>query len=174
MYSQFFQRKKEKDYTTSEDIKIYFSGEGLRYSIGFPETESYLVKNLLSLYPPSYDLEIQNLKSMTNVLIDQINALSKVIQNLQNRKIIPIQNLRSTKLQLKGPFYVVSEYEDGVFVISSDDINLYGYGDTELNAIRDFCKDVEYFYFDLKQSKEKLCKIVKESWEFLKNIVIEL
>ncbi|GAG71120.1 unnamed protein product, partial [marine sediment metagenome] len=92
----------------------------------------------------------------------------------QNRKIIPIQNLRSTKLQLRDPLYVVSEYEDGVFVISSDDINLYGYGDTELNAIRDLCKDIEYLYFDLKQSKEKLGEIMKENWEFLKNIIIEL
>lgn len=173
MYSQFFQRKEEKDSTTSDDIKIYFSREGWSYPIEFPEMESY-IKEFPSLYPPSYDLEIQNLKNITNVLIDQINAFSKVIQNLQNRKIIPIQNLRSTKLQLIAPLYAVSEYEDGVFVISSDDINLDGYGDTELNAIRDFCKDVEYLYFDLKQSKNKLGKIMKESWEFLKNIIKEL
>ncbi|GAG67784.1 unnamed protein product, partial [marine sediment metagenome] len=59
-------------------------------------------------------------------------------------------------------------------LIASDDINLYGYGDTELNAIRDLCKDIEYLYFDLKQSKEKLGEIMKENWEFLKNIIIEL
>jgi len=160
--------EEEKDYTASD---LYISKEGGLSSSGFPEVKSY-IKKFPSLYQPSF--EIQNLKSITNVLTDRINALYQVIQNLQKRKIIPIQNLRSTKLQLRDPLYVVSEYEDGVFVIFSDDINLYGYGDTELNAIRDFCKDVEYLYFDLKRSKEKLGEIVKESWEFLKKIIIEL
>lgn len=125
-----------------------------------------------SWYQILFDSEIQNLKNQISTLTNQIAVHSQIIQ--QNRKIIPMQNLRSTKLHLKSPLYVALEYEDGVFVIFSDDLNLYGYGDIELNAIRDFCKEVEYLYFDLKQSKKKLGKIMKENWEFLKNIIKEL
>jgi len=164
-------KEKEKDSTFSDFFITSFLKEVGTASIESLEAWPY-IEEPSSLYQPSF--EIQNLKSITNVLTDRINALYQVIQNLQKRKIIPIQNLRSTKLQLRDPLYVVSEYEDGVFVIFSDDINLYGHGDTELNAIRDFCKDVKYLYFDLKQSKEKLGEIMKENWEFLKNIIIEL
>jgi len=141
-------------------------------SSAFPE-EEIDIQEFLSRYQISFNLEIQNLKDQISASMDRITLQSQIIQDLQNRKIIPIQNLRSTKLHLKGPLYVVLEYEDGIFVISSDDLNLYGYGNIELNAIKDFCKEVEYLYFDLKQSK-KLGKIMKENWEFLKNIIKEL
>ena len=161
MWSQFFQRKEEKDYITEEVGTA---------SIGIQGVLAYM-EEYPSIYRHYFDSEIEKIGNKISVLEDKVNTLYQVIQN---RKIIPIQNLRSTKLQLIAPLYVVSEYEDGVFVISSDDINLDGYGDTELNAIRDFCNDVEYLYFDLKQSKNKLGKIMKESWGFLKSIIKEL
>lgn len=115
--------------------------------------------------------EIQSLRNQINEITTQIATQFQIIQNLQNRKIIPIQSLRSAKLQLKSPLYLVSEYEDDVFVVFSDDLNLYGYGNTELNAIRDICKEIEYLYFDLKKSKNKLGKAMEENWNFLEEII---
>ena len=141
-------------------------------SVVFPE-EEIDIREFFSRYQISLDLEIQDLKDQINLLSSRVSDQFQVIQNLQNRRIIPIQNLRSRKLRLINPLYVNIEYEDSIHVVFSEDLNLYGYGEIELNAIRDFCKEVEYLYFDLKKSKGKLGKAMKENWNFLKDVVKE-
>jgi len=132
------------------------------------------IEGLLSQYRTSIDLEIQDLKNQITLLTGQVIIQSQVIQDLQKRRIVPVQNLRSSKLHLKEPLYISIEYGNGVFVAFSDDSNLYGEGETELNAIRDFCKEVENLYFNLKNSKDKLGKVMKENWQFLKYTIKEL
>lgn len=141
-------------------------------SVVLPE-EEIDIQELLSQYQTSVDLEIQNLKNQFSALDTQLIAQFQAIQGLQNRRIIPIQSLRSKKLRLISPLYVGIEHEDNVYVVSSEDLNLYGYGEIELNAIRDFCKEIECLYFDLKKSKNKLGKAMKENWNFLKDVVKE-
>lgn len=132
------------------------------------------IEGLLSQYRTSIDLEIQDLKNQIILLTGQVTIQSRIIQDLQKRRIIPIQNLRSSKLRLKEPLYVSVEYGDGTFVVFSDDLNLYGQGKTELNAIRDFCKEVENLYLDLKNSKGKLGRVLKENWQFLNRVIKKL
>lgn len=132
------------------------------------------IQKLLSQYQTSIDLEIQDLKSQIALLTGQATIQSQIIQDLQNKRIVPVQNLRSPKLHLKEPLYISVEYGNGVFVVFSDDLNLYGEGETELNAIRDFCKEVRDLYFDLKNSKDKLGRVMKENWQFLKYTLKEL
>lgn len=115
-----------------------------------------------------------------SVLFLQYNELSNAIvnikcqiQELRNKRTFPVQNLRSNKLQLKEPLYLSIEFEDDTFVVFSDDLNLYGHGETELNAIRDFCKEVENLFFALKESKNKLGKVTQEIWGFAQEIIKE-
>ena len=136
--------------------------------------EEFNIQELISQYQNSFNLEIQSLRSQIDSLTSQVDLQSEIIRELQQeRKIIPIQNLRSKKIALALPLYVILEKENNVFVVSSEDLNIYGYGETELNAIRDFCKEVENLYFDLKRNRNKLSKLMKETWNFMKEIIKE-
>jgi len=137
-------------------------------------TEEIDIEGLLSQYRTSIDLGIQDLKNQITLLTGQVIIQSQIIQDLQKKRIVPIQNLRSSKLRLKEPLYISIEYGNGVYVAFSDDLNLYGQGETELNAIRDFCKEVKSLYLDFKKSKDKLGKVMEENWQFLKGVIKEL
>lgn len=104
-----------------------------------------------------------------------IFELEKAItkQKLIISKTITIQNLRSKKIQLKSPLYVLSEFNatEDMYVISSTDLNIWGHGDTEQQAIADFCSDLESFYFELKNDKKNLGKDFMMRWKFIKEII---
>lgn len=145
-----------------------------KWPSGVLPAEEIDIQKLLSKYQTSVDSEIQYLKDQMVSLIKEVILQTQIIKDLQKKEIIPIQNLRSLKLQLKAPLYVSMEYNDGVFVVYSDDLNLYGEGEIELNAIRDFCEEVENLYFSLQKSKDKLGQAMEENWRFLKSVIKEL
>ena len=123
-----------------------------------------------------YEME-QKVNDLTIALAEQTQKVDQkiahVVENFAKRTIIPIQNLRSPKLQLIRPMYAVLEYDADVYVVSCDDLNLYGYGKIEQEAIKDFCKEIEYWYFDLKKSHTKLGKTMKNAWLYLREIIKE-
>ncbi len=155
------------------DQDFFVGHGGIELPSGVLPAEEIDIQGLLSQYRTSVDLEIQYLKNQITSLTGEIMFQSQIIRELQERKIVPVQNLRSSKLHLKEPLYISVECSNGIFVAFSDDLNLYGQGETELNAIRDFCKEIENLYFDLKKSKNKLGKVMKENWQFFKNITKE-
>lgn len=108
----------------------------------------------------------------------QDDTLRSTVAELEQRlnlvnKIVPITNLRSKRIHLTQQLPAILEYENGVWVASSPDLNLYGSADTEQGAIRDLAKEIENLYFELKKHKGKLGKAMEESWYFLKEIVKE-
>lgn len=103
----------------------------------------------------------------------EIEELKKYIQILQS-KIIPIQNLEISELSLKQPIFVnIENDEDNNIVISSSDLNIFGYGETEHEAKRDFINTFKDLYFNLKADQKKLHKSIKPLWSFLQKIVVE-
>lgn len=108
----------------------------------------------------------------------QVSALEGQLakQRLDSQKLMALKNLNSKKLALKEAVFVTAEYkaEDDVHVVSSADLNLWGYGDTEQLAVKDFCSELETFYFDLKEEKNNLGKDFQTKWDYLKTIVKEI
>lgn len=132
------------------------------------------IQEVISQYKTYSDWEVSDIKERVDSLEDQIVNQAQLIRDLRRRQIVPIQNLHSSKLLLLHPLYITLEYGNNIFVASSEDLNLYGDGDTELGAIRNLCREIEALFFDLKKNQNRLGKFMKENWGFLKTIAREL
>jgi len=91
------------------------------------------------------------------------------------RQIIPINFFESPKLKLKKPFSVVLEYypEDGLYIVDSLELNIYGNGQDEISAIEDFKAALEENYFSFKNEKDKLGPSLVKEWQNLNSILEE-
>lgn len=128
---------------------------------------------ILSQYQTFFSTKVDLLENKIDDLENKIFFQSQIIQDLQQKRIISIQNLHSPKLLLSQPLYINIENENNIYVASSENLNLYGDGITELESIRNLCTEIEDLYFDLKKSKNRLGKLMKENWFFLKSIIKE-
>lgn len=116
--------------------------------------------------------ELAKLNLICQKQSEQIKTLySKINKNKINN--IAIKNLHSKKLILLDALYITLEFEDDIHIAYSNDLNIFGYGETELNAIRDFSQELEDLYFNLKKEK-KLGKFAKETNDFLLRIIKEV
>lgn len=91
----------------------------------------------------------------------------------QSKQIL-LNNLRSFNLDLKQPLLAVIEYEENEIVCDCPDVDIYGVGDTEQEAIVDFSENLEDFYYLLqKEGEKKLAKQMLHIWRFLTKVVKE-
>lgn len=144
-----------------------------------------LLENQLSLRDEEIDLEQypdeeRSFKwplSQEEINKSEINKLRKDVNLLQSKinkesKIVPIQNLESSDLFLTQPIYAnLEKDEEGNIIISSLDLDTFGYGDTEFEAKKDFCQTVCDLYKELKENK--LGKHLKNVWFFMEQIIKE-
>lgn len=73
--------------------------------------------------------------------------------NLESR-VVFIQMLSSEKIALRSPLALTIESAPHYTIASNADFALFGYGDTESEAIRDFTRSLEEFYTTLKNNKK--------------------
>lgn len=89
--------------------------------------------------------------------VDNQSIISTTIiaqeQIIEYRNIF-IGTLHSEDYVLRKPIPVSIEHEEQVYVASNYDLGLYGYGDTENEAIDDLRESIIGCYEDLKQEKE--------------------
>ncbi|MBL7064092.1 MAG: hypothetical protein ISS49_07765 [Anaerolineae bacterium] len=90
----------------------------------------------------------------------------------QESRVVPIQDLRTSTLTLKSPLYVTVEY-NGVVVVNSNDLDIFGYGDIEDKAIGDFCACVVETYWALKEEQDNLGPHLARIWRYLSKWVEE-
>ena len=88
-------------------------------------------------------------------------------------KVVALQDLRDPKLRLTQPLYVLIEDREPVMV-SNVDLDIFGYGDTEDEAVQDFCECVVETYWDLKEAADRLGPHLQRIWDFLDRIVQEV
>ncbi len=79
------------------------------------------------------------------------------------------------KLILKQPIFVSLSYspEGEIWVVDCPELNLYGEGKDEQQAVEDFKIVIEEFYFSLKKDKEKLGPDLKKKWDILQRVIKE-
>jgi hypothetical protein len=89
-------------------------------------------------------------------------------------KLILISNLRSSKLSLSQPLSANIECDGAEVVCDCPDIDLYGVGETEQEAIADFSENLEDLFYLLKGSGEKkLGPQMIYIWRFLEKVIKE-
>jgi hypothetical protein len=84
-----------------------------------------------------------------------------------------LQDLREARLRLIAPIYVTLEEQDGVVVASNADLDLFGYGDTEAEALQDLREVISETYFDLKREQGNLSPHLQAIWDYLDRVMIE-
>jgi hypothetical protein len=154
------------------------------HPFSFSQTET-----LIEVKPPLYfdpytifnerikaiEQNIEIYKSVITELRERISKLEERLTQAGEQQILPIQFLESEKLQLKQPIVASLNYspEGGNWVVDCPELNLYGEGEDENQAIKDFKVVLEEFYFGLKKDKEKLGPELKQKWDILQQIVQE-
>jgi len=106
---------------------------------------------------------------------ERISKLEERLTQAGEQQIVPIQFLESEKLQLRQPIVVSLSHslEGGIWVVDCPELNLYGEGEDENQAIKDFKVVLEDFYFSLEKDKEKLGPELKQKWGILQQIIQE-
>ncbi len=84
-----------------------------------------------------------------------------------------LQDLRSPKLRLVAPLFVTVEEQDDVVVASNVDLDVFGYGDTEAEAVDDLRAIIVETYLDLQLDQANLGPHLQAIWNYLNRIVIE-
>jgi len=97
------------------------------------------------------------------------------LERKQEQQIIPIQFLESKKLNLKQSMFVSLVYypEDEIYIADCPELDIYGEGKDESQAIEDFKVALEEFYFDLRKDKQKLGADLKRKWDILEKVIEE-
>jgi predicted RNase H-like HicB family nuclease len=85
-----------------------------------------------------------------------------------------LQDLRDAGLRLVAPLYITIEEEAGTVVASNVDLDVFGYGDTEAEALQDLREVIVETYFDLKANQNNLGPYLQTIWNYLNRIVLEL
>lgn len=90
-----------------------------------------------------------------------------------NAKVVFMQMLPLKNLSLKSPLALTIEYTPRYAIVSNADLELFGYGDTESEAMADFARSLEEFHRSLKKNKKKLSRYLKLKFDFLNTIISE-
>ncbi len=88
-------------------------------------------------------------------------------------KPVLLYSLHHPQLALTSPIAVSLEYDpDFVQVVAyAYDLNLFGYGDTELAALSDLRRTVTDLYFELRDAQEHLAGEALAIWHYLTHTI---
>ena len=108
----------------------------------------------------------------TTALIQELNGLKEIIGNIVSRKIFLINSLHNSHLTLQASISVSLEYDGYQFIAYAPDLDIYGCGDSEYEAMEDLRESIVEFYFDLKE--EMLGSDLQKIWEYMNSIITDL
>ncbi|MDI6791417.1 MAG: hypothetical protein QME81_00925 [bacterium] len=104
-------------------------------------------------------------------VLEELNGLKETIMGLERKKFLLINSLHHSSLHLISPVAVSVEYDGYQFIAYTADLDIYGCGDSEYEAIEDLRQSIVELYYDLKN--EPLGKDLEKIWEYLSCIVRE-
>ena len=102
-----------------------------------------------------------------------VGELSPQIERLARRRPLLLYSLRCPPLKLSSPIAVSLE-DDGVQIIAAAyDLDVFGYGETEGEALDDLRRTITDLYFALKDDVRALGPMPRRVWEYLSDIIEE-
>jgi hypothetical protein len=102
---------------------------------------------------------------------EKIDYLERVLKKIEGRKSLFIRSLHNPHLELSDSLPITLENDGYQFIAYAPDIDIYGCGETEYEAIEDLRQSIVELYFDLKQ--DKLGDDLKGILEYLNSVVVE-
>jgi hypothetical protein len=102
-----------------------------------------------------------------------VGELSPRMEKLARRHPLLLYSLRHSQLRLSSPIAVSLE-DDGEQVIAvAYDLDVFGYGETEWEALDDLRHAITDLYFTLKDDAGTLGPMPRRVWEYLSDITEE-
>jgi len=102
-----------------------------------------------------------------------VNELSPRVEKLARQRPLLLYSLRHPQLKLSSPIAVSLE-DDGMQIIAAAyDLDVFGYGETEGEALDDLRRTITDLYFTLKDDANALGPMPHHVWEYLSDIVEE-
>lgn len=112
------------------------------------------------------EAEIRELKTL-------VEELGPKIERMGTRRPILLYSLRHPQLKLKEPLAVLLEDDGEQIIAYSYDLETFGYGDTEGEALDDLRQTVVDLYLSLKDNQDCLGPLPAKIWDYLSYIVTE-
>jgi len=115
-------------------------------------------------------------KEIKNLQID-IQGMKELLVNLRRYpKQIQLKNLRNQRYELIYPIFILLEEDDGQYAAMWYDGDVFGYGDSEQDAIDDLCETITAIWEVLKKESETqgLGDALATQWHFLQKIIREV
>ena len=117
-----------------------------------------------SMFPGGYETEL-----FRSLPLFQSSA-PIVTDECQPRSLV-IQSLHSSRLALKTTISVVTGYKCGIWTAYAPDLNVFGSGDTEYEALEDLRSEIVGLYEDLRGME--LGSSLRGISNYLQSIVVE-
>ncbi len=108
------------------------------------------------------------IKGLRDLIISDI--LPKV-DELNKRKPILLYSLHNPSLKLKQPLAVYLEIDSDGVIAYCYDIDVFGHGETESEALEDLRKTINDLYFELESNKDQLGVLPQKVWDYLSGIL---
>ena len=119
-------------------------------------------------------LQVEKVKNALVLMGKEVVRLRNAIEQLHRKttaRSVFIKNLRDEGYKLREPLAISLEFENGGVCACCYDIDMYGEGKTEEEAIDDLCEVIIDYYESLKEDEDKLGEIPKRHWIYLKDVI---
>jgi len=102
------------------------------------------------------------------------DELSPWMERVIGRRPLLLYSLRHPHLRLRNPIAAFLEDDGAQIIASAYDLDLFGYGETEGEALDDLRRTIVDLYVSLKESADTLGPLSQQVWEYLSDVVEEL
>ena len=104
---------------------------------------------------------------------DELRRLTTLLTRASNRRPILLYSLRHPHLSLTEPLSVALEYDGKQVIAYAHDLDLFGYGETENEALDDLRRTVADLYYTLREERASLGPMPAQVWDYLTHIIVE-
>lgn len=117
---------------------------------------------------------IAKIASSDEINISDSIIVENVYANLRKySKTVYIRNLDDPRLVLKREMPITIDFSDNVFTAVSYDLEEFGIGKDEIEALKDIRDSIVSLYYMLKKEEHNLGPLPRRQWEYLKDLILE-
>ena len=102
---------------------------------------------------------------------EHFDEISKVQEAEQKTKFVTIDALEHPKLKLRYPLSITIEKDRQNVIANYSEIESFGCGQTETEAISDLLSEITEIYHELEQGEAQLSSLSKKWWTHLQTVV---
>jgi hypothetical protein len=104
---------------------------------------------------------------------DELRELTALLTLASSQRPVLLYSLRHPDLRLVEPLSVSLECDGEQVIAYAPDLDLFGYGDTESEALDDLRRTVADLYYTLQEEHKSLGPMPAQVWGYLSHIIIE-